>query len=98
MRSTLHIKEVIKKIRRTTPFVNVKKIVKIEPNVMSFLPEKFHQFLAGMTLRNKKLMIKVSNNAALMELQNFYKDSMLTYLQNVLPAGYEVNSVVFKNI
>lgn len=98
MRSTLHIKDVIKKIRRIPPFVNVKKVVKIEPNVMYFLPEKFHKFLMGMTLRNKKLTINVSNNAVLMELQNFYKDNMLTYLQNVLPQGCEINSVVFKNI
>lgn len=98
MRSTLHIRDIIKKVKRNTPFVNVEKVVKIEPNVMYFLPGKFHRFVAGMTLRNKKLTIKVSNNATLMELQNFYKDTMLTYLQNVLPQGCEVNSVVFKNI
>lgn len=98
MKPPLHIKDIIKRMKRSIPFVNVKKVMKVEPNVMTFLPQKFHPFITGMTLRNKKLTIKVNNNATMMELQNFYARGMLNYLQNVLPEECEIKNVVFKNV
>lgn len=98
MNTTSHIKEIIRKIKRNVPFVNIKKVVKIEPKVRYFLPVKFHPFLMGMSLKNKKLIIKVNNNATLMELQNFYRKSILNYLQNALPENCKINDVIFKSI
>ncbi|MFN7182161.1 MAG: hypothetical protein ACK4NF_05740 [Planctomycetota bacterium] len=96
--NTFHIKDIIKKIRKQGEFVNLPKVSRIEPVVKNFLPEKFHSYLGGVNLRGKKLTIKIINNSALMELDSFYKEPLLNFLNNNLPESYRIKNIVFKNV
>ncbi len=98
MDSTFHIKDIIKKIKKQDGFINLQKVCRIEPVVKSFLPQKFHSLLRSVNLRRQKLTIKINNNSALMELDNFYKQPLLHYLNDNLPQTYKVKGIVFKSV